>query len=172
MCRSRVTLLLTVATCNLKDSTSSVEWWETAPNQGEMQPTSHTIFRGLHQKSSPQWHPKHCNYMSLPSGLMTQTLICPRTSPHQRRCVKTYRQLVTPSSSPTSETPLKVGSSWTSQPFFMMCMAPCSEGPRARSTSSVSSTAASWPSCFLSGMLRWSKRFSPAWSSASGLTLC
>ena len=28
--------------------------------------------------------------------------------------------------------PLTVGSSWTSQPFSMMCMAPCSGDPRAR----------------------------------------
>ena len=45
---------------------------------------------------------------------------------------KVCQQLVTHSSSPTSKIPPKVGLSWTSQSFFMTCMAPCSVGLRAR----------------------------------------
>ena len=49
---------------------------------------------------------------------------------------------------PTSRSPPKVGSSWTSKLFSTTCMAPCSVGPRARSTSLVSFTATKWLGCF------------------------
>ena len=54
------------------------------------------------------------------------------TFPHQRRYVRTSQLQVTHSSSLANRTPPKVGSSWISQLFSMMCTAPCSVGPRSR----------------------------------------
>ena len=128
----KVPVFSTAAILNLKASinfATSFKWF-----LQYTQNPSHTTCTGSWCNCERSSQLQHYDSMCFRHGWRTiKRMECsPSTSPHQRRCVKTCQQLVTHSSSPTSKIPPKVGLSWTSQSFFMTCMAPCSVGPRAR----------------------------------------